>query len=80
MELISLKGHTKNVAGPATSETAGDGQMGVILHLETGNQMMTMKRIARCYFSLESGSLDIVLRKNHSSATKVCVFIDSPLL
>lgn len=80
VELISLTGHAENITGPATSETFGDGRMGVTLYLETGNQLLTKKSIARRYFSLESGRLNLVIRKNHSSATKVCVFIDSSLL
>lgn len=61
--------------GLATSKSSGDGLMGVILHLETGNQILMHKATVHCYLSLESGGLKIVMTKNLSSATKVCVII-----
>lgn len=62
--------------GSASSETPGAGQMGVISHLETGNQVPVKISHVQCYFRVESGSLKTVVTKTHSSAMKVSGLLD----
>lgn len=77
VEMNSLKmPHTMGNIGSASSETAGAGQMGVISHLETGNQVPVKENHVQCYFRVESGSLKIVMTTTHSSAMKVSGLLD----
>lgn len=68
--------NAKANVGLASSETTGDGQMGVISHLETGNQVPLKGIYVQSYFRVESGTLKIVVIATHSSAMKVSGLLD----